>query len=141
MMRAASLRFTPPRSRAIAVRTDRARAGAWGRKYMNETPSAADRSLLELQVLAQIRDSLTTLNTDVREVREKVIRLEERDQRVSSLEQTIAKLDTRVDVLLKDKDRRDGAVSMGQAVVKHLPSLSLGAILTALAAWFSKAIH
>lgn len=108
---------------------------------MSEPVNAADRSLLELQVLAQIRDSLTTLNTDVREVREKVIRLEERDQRVSSLEQTIAKLDTRVDVLLKDKDRRDGAVSMGQAVVKHLPSLSLGAILTALAAWFSKAIH
>mgnify|MGYP003402515154 FL=1 len=108
---------------------------------MSEQPDAADRSLLELQVLAQIRDSLTTLNTDVREVREKVIRLEERDQRVSSLEQTIAKLDTRVDVLLKDKDRRDGAVSMGQAVVKHLPSLSLGAAITALAAWFSKAVH
>lgn len=108
---------------------------------MSEQPGAADRSLLELQVLAQIRDSLTTLNTDVREVREKVIRLEERDQRVSSLEQTIAKLDTRVDVLLKDKDRRDGAVSMGQAVVKHLPSLSLGAAITALAAWFSKAVH
>lgn len=108
---------------------------------MSEPVNAADRSLLELQVLAQIRDSLTTLNTDVREVREKVIRLEERDQRVSSLEQTIAKLDTRVDVLLKDKDRRDGAVNMGQAVVKHLPSLSLGAILTALAAWFSKALH
>lgn len=108
---------------------------------MSEPVNAADRSLLELQVLAQIRDSLTTLNTDVREVREKVIRLEERDQRVSSLEQTIAKLDTRVDVLLKDKDRRDGAVSMGQAVVKYLPSLSLGAILTALAAWFSKAIY
>ena len=108
---------------------------------MSEQPDAADRSLLELQVLAQIRDSLTTLNTDVREVREKVIRLEERDQRVSSLEQTIAKLDTRVDVLLKDKDRRDGAVSMGQAAVKHLPSLSLGAAITALAAWFSKAVH
>lgn len=108
---------------------------------MSEGGNPADRSLLELQVLAQIRDSLTTLNTDVREVREKVIRLEERDQRVSSLEQTIAKLDTRVDVLLKDKDRRDGAVSMGQAVVKHLPSLSLGAIIAALAAWFSKAIH
>ncbi len=108
---------------------------------MSEPVNAADRSLLELQVLAQIRDSLATLNTDVREVREKVIRLEERDQRVSSLEQTIAKLVTCVDVLRKDKDRRDGAVSLGQAVVKHLPSLSLGAILTALAAWFSKAIH
>lgn len=100
-----------------------------------------EKNLLELQVLQQIRDSLASLNSDMRETRERVIRLEERDQRVSSLEQTIAKLDTRVDVLLKDKDRRDGAVSMGQAVVKHLPSLSLGAILTALAAWFSKAIH
>lgn len=108
---------------------------------MSEQPSTADRSLLELQVLAQIRDSLTTLNTDVREVREKVIRLEERDQRVSSLEQTIAKLDTRVDVLLKDKDRRDGAVSMGQAVVKHMPSVGLGAIIATLATWFSKAVH
>lgn len=141
MISAAPLRFTPPPSRTMVPRSGRPRVGAWGRRYMNETPGAADRSLLELQVLAQIRDSLTTLNTDVREVREKVIRLEERDQRVSSLEQTIAKLDTRVDVLLKDKDRRDGAVSMGQAVVKHLPSLSLGAILTALAAWFSKALH
>lgn len=110
-----------------------------GLKVSDVTP-ANDRSLLELQVLAQIRDSLTTLNTDVREVREKVIRLEERDQRVSSLEQTIAKLDTRVDVLLKDKDRRDGAVSMGQAVVKHMPSVSFGAIITALAAWLTKGV-
>lgn len=108
---------------------------------MSEQPGAADRNLLELQVLAQIRDSLTTLNSDVREVREKVIRLEERDQRVSSLEHAITQLDTRVDVLLKDKDRRDGAVSFGQAVVKHLPSLSLGAVIAALASWFSKAAH
>lgn len=141
MTNTAPLRFTPLPSRTMVPRYGRQRVSAWGCRYMNGQPGAADRSLLELQVLAQIRDSLTSLNTDVREVREKVIRLEERDQRVSSLEQTIAKLDTRVDVLLKDKDRRDGAVSMGQAVVKHLPSLSLGAILTALAAWFSKALH
>lgn len=101
----------------------------------------SDSRHLELEVLKQIRDNLTTLNADMREVREKVIRLEERDQRVSALEQTIAKLDLRVDVLLKDKDRRDGAVSLGQAVVKHTPALSLGAILAALAGWFSKAFH
>lgn len=140
-MNAVPLRFTPLPSRTMVSRYRRPRVRAWGRKCMIEQSGSTDRSLLELQVLAQIRDSLTTLNTDVREVREKVIRLEERDQRVSALEQTIAKIDTRVDVLLKDKDRRDGAVSMGQAVVKHLPSLSLGAILTALAAWFSKALH
>lgn len=137
----APLRFTHPRPCVIATRENKARVGAWGRRYMNETPSAADRSLLELQVLAQIRDSLTTLNADMREVREKVIRLEERDQRVSSLEQTIAKLDTRVDVLLKDKDRRDGAVSFGQTLLKHLPSISFGGLLAAAAAWFTKAIH
>lgn len=137
-MTLAAPRFTPSLRHVMSTRQPRGRAGAWGRMNSND---GTDRSRLEIQVLAQIRDNLTALNTDVREVREKVIRLEERDQRVSALEQAIAKLDTRVDVLLKDKDRRDGAVSFGQAVVKHLPSLSLGAILAAIASWFAKATH
>ena len=100
-----------------------------------------EKNLLELQVLQQIRDSLASLNSDMRETRERVIRLEERDNRVSTLESLVATLDTRVDVLLKDKDRRDGAVSMGQTLLKHLPSISFGGLLAAAAAWFSKAIH
>lgn len=108
---------------------------------MSGEGNGADRALLELQVLSQIRDSLTTLNSDMREVREKVIRLEERDNRVSSLESLVATLDARIDVLLKDKDRRDGAVSFGQTLVKHLPSLSLGGLIAAIVGWFSKAIH
>ena len=99
-----------------------------------------DKSLLELQVLQQIRDSLSSLNSDMRETRERVIRLEERDNRVSSLESLVATLDARVDVLLKDKDRRDGAMSFGQILLKHLPSISFGGMLAAAAAWFSKAI-
>ena len=99
-----------------------------------------DKSLLELQVLQQIRDSLSSLNSDMRETRERVIRLEERDCRVSSLESLVATLDARVDVLLKDKDRRDGAMSFGQILLKHLPSISFGGMLAAAAAWFSKAI-
>ena len=62
-----------------------------------------EKSLLELQVLQQIRDSLSSLNSDMRETRERVIRLEERDCRVSALESLVATLDARVDVLLKDK--------------------------------------
>lgn len=74
---------------------------------------------MTLQVLAQIRDSLTVLTRDVRaaneatsDVRERVIRLEERDKRLDQIEATVAVLDGRVDVLLKDKDRRDGALGM-----------------------------
>lgn len=100
-----------------------------------------DKSLLELQVLQQIRDSLSSLNSDMRETRERVIRLEERDNRVSTLESLVATLDARVDVLLKDKDRRDGAMSFGQTLLKHLPSISFGGLLAAAAAWFAKAIH
>lgn len=99
-----------------------------------------DKKMLELQVLQQIRDSLSSLNSDMRETRERVIRLEERDCRVSSLENLVVTLDARVDVLLKDKDRRDGAMSFGQTLLKHLPSISVGGIIAALAAWFSKAI-
>lgn len=101
--------------------------------------SEPDKSLLKLQVLQQIRDSLSSLNSDMRETRERVIRLEERDCRVSSLESLVTTLDARVDVLLKDKDRRDGAMSFGQILLKHLPSISFGGMLAAAAAWFSKA--
>lgn len=103
--------------------------------------SEQDKSLLELQVLQQIRDSLSSLNSDMRETRERVIRLEERDNRVSTLESLVATLDARVDVLLKDKDRRDGAVSFGQTLLKHLPALSLGGLIAALASWFAKSTH
>lgn len=108
---------------------------------MSEPINSAERGLLELQVLSQIRDSLTTLNSDMREVREKVIRLEERDNRVSTLESLVATLDARVDVLLKDKDRRDGAVSFGQTLLKHLPSLSVGGLIAAVAGWLAKTFH
>ena len=99
-----------------------------------------DKSLLELQVLQQIRDSLSSLNSDMRETRERVIRLEERDNRVSTLESLVATLDARVAVLLKDKDRRDGAMSFGQTLLKHLPSISFGGLLAAATAWASKAL-
>lgn len=100
-----------------------------------------EKSPLELQVLTQIRDSLSSLNSDMRETRERVIRLEERDCRVSALESLVATLDARVDLLLKDKDRRDGVMSFGETLLKNLPSISFGGLLAAAAAWFAEAIH
>lgn len=74
---------------------------------------------MTLQVLAQIRDSLSAQNRDVRnvvesisDVRERVIRLEESNRRLEAVEATILLHDTRIDVLFKDKDRRDGALGM-----------------------------
>jgi hypothetical protein len=74
---------------------------------------------MTLQVLAQIRDSLSAQNRDVRnvvesisDVRERVIRLEESNRRLEAVEATILLHDSRIDVLLKDKDRRDGALGM-----------------------------
>lgn len=99
-----------------------------------------EKSPFELQVLTQIRDSLSSLSSDMRETRERVIRLEERDCRVSVLENLVATLDNRVDLLLKDKDRRDGAMSFGETLLKNLPSISFGGLLAAAVAWFSKAI-
>lgn len=100
-----------------------------------------EKSPFELQVLTQIRDSLSSLSSDMRETRERVIRLEERDCRVSVLENLVATLDNRVDLLLKDKDRREGAMSFGQTLLKNLPSISFGGLLAAAAAWFAETIH
>lgn len=81
---------------------------------------------MTLQVLAQIRDSLSAQNRDMKafssdmravvesvsDVRERVIRLEERDRRLADVESDLKVLDAKVAALMKDKDQRDGAVGM-----------------------------
>jgi len=74
---------------------------------------------MTLQVLAQIRDSMTAQNRDVRstkeaivDVRERVIRLEESNRRLEAVEHATKEHDAKIDALLKDKDRRDGALGM-----------------------------
>lgn len=71
---------------------------------------------LQLQVLAQIRDSLTVihrkqdgLDNKLTDVNVRVVRLEERDERLERAEKSIERLDGKVDTLLRDKDQRDGA--------------------------------
>jgi hypothetical protein len=71
---------------------------------------------MTLQVLAQIRDSLTGLTRDVRsakeatsDVRERVIRLEENNRRLDDVEADLKAVDVKVGILMRDKDNRDGA--------------------------------
>lgn len=87
---------------------------------------------MTLQVLAQIRDNLSALSRDVRsnneataDVRERVIRLEERDKRLEAVEIAQAHTDARVDVLMKDKDRRDGAIGMLATIKSWAPFLAM----------------
>lgn len=105
------------------------------------TRMAGSTEGMTLQVLAQIRDSLTAVSRDIRanneatsDVRERVIRLEERDKRLEHAEEAIDAINARVDVLMQDKDRRDGAYGMLGTIKAWLPFLgSLAAI--AAAAW------
>jgi hypothetical protein len=66
---------------------------------------------MTLQVLAQIRDSLTALTRDVRsaneatsDVRERVIRLEENNRRLDDVESDVKAIDVKVAILMRDKD-------------------------------------
>lgn len=101
-------------------------------------PRATQENSLDSRVLKQISETLSDLSKDIRETRERVIRLEERDQRVSRLEQHILLLDERVLALMKDKDRRDGAVTAGQFIAKHLPIAGIAALAAAASAFIAK---
>jgi hypothetical protein len=74
---------------------------------------------MTLQVLAQIRDSLSAQNRDIRntveaisDVRERVIRLEESNRRLEAVEKTTNDHNRRIDDLEADKLRRDGAIGL-----------------------------
>jgi len=95
---------------------------------------------MTLQILAQIRDSLTALTRDVRsaneataDVRERVIRLEERDKRLDDLESDMKAADTRIGILMRDKDNRDGATSFLSKVPTWMAFLvTLGTVFSAI---------
>ncbi|MET1083773.1 MAG: hypothetical protein ABWY12_12110 [Burkholderiales bacterium] len=95
---------------------------------------------MTLQVLAQIRDSLTALTRDVRsaneatsDVRERVIRLEERDKRLDDLEADMKAADLKIGILMRDKDNRDGANKFLSKVPNWLSFLvALGSVFSAV---------
>lgn len=82
---------------------------------IDDARNSAGLSLMD-QVLLQIRDNLTAINrkqdtigTQVQDMNARVIRLEEREERLERLEKLVEKQDGKIDVLLRDKDQRDGA--------------------------------
>ncbi|MDB5707866.1 MAG: hypothetical protein JWN66_4982 [Sphingomonas bacterium] len=105
------------------------------------TVPAHGAEAMTVQILAQIRDSLSAINRkqdtiskDVGEASVRIARLEERNERVNRIEAAVQSLDARVDVLLKDKDRRDGATGIVGVIMKS-PTLGwlVGAVITAWA--------
>lgn len=95
---------------------------------------------MTLQVLAQIRDSLSAMSRDVRanteatgDVRERVIRLEEQNKRMEDLEASHKATNVKVDILMRDKDNRDGATSFLSKVPTWLSFvIALGSIFSAI---------
>ena len=95
---------------------------------------------MTLQVLAQIRDSLAAQGRDMRavgesisDVRERVIRLEERDKRLADLEADVKATDAKVSVLMTEKANRDGANRFIRTVPNWLPFLiALGSVFSAI---------
>ncbi len=101
-------------------------------------PTVVDaRSRLELQVLAQIRDNLTLIHREQRDMREsmksvdekigdareRIIRLEERDTRLNRVETDLERHREQLGALLKDKDNRDGAMRFGNWLLRYGPAL------------------
>jgi len=96
---------------------------------------------MTVQILAQIRDSLSAINRkqdniskDVSSASERIARLEERNERVSRIESTMQAIESRIDILMMDKDRRDGASGFAKELLKS-PALGwlTGAAVTAWA--------
>ena len=85
---------------------------------------------MTLQVMAQIRDVMSQMNRDIRgmkestdDVRDRVIRLEERNRRLDDVELSCKVLDGKVDMLLADKERREGVGSALGWLLKWGPTL------------------
>lgn len=95
---------------------------------------------LQLQILGQIRDSLTVINRKqdaltgkVDDYALRVVRLEERNERIARLESMVAASDAKIDALLKDKDQRDGAQKVFVGFRGWLPVLiAIGAAVASI---------
>lgn len=105
------------------------------------TAQAHGSEAMTVQILAQIRDSLSAINRkqdnivrDVSSSSERIARLEERNERINRLEVTVQNLADKIGALLKDKDRRDGASGFIRELLKS-PTLGwlVGAVVSAWA--------
>jgi len=97
---------------------------------------------MQLQVLGQIRDSLALMHKkqeriseDVSSINVRVVKLEERDERLERAERAVVALDSKIDVLMTDKSKREGASSVFVGIRGWTPVII--AIIAALCSVFS----
>lgn len=114
--------------------------------FMEGFVSGADeptvREQLTIQILTQIRDHLALIERkqDIFGVEqhtqsERIVRLEERNERFARLEADLSREKGRVDALMRDKDKRDGAIGLAEWFSKHWPFTAFATAAAAFVAW------
>lgn len=103
-----------------------------------------DRQSRELtnQVLIQIRDNLAQINRKQDAFGEeqnaqgnRIVRLEERNERMTRLEAAQEKVAGQVELLIADKHKRDGAIGVWSWLSNNWPTAGLITALGAFVAW------
>lgn len=95
--------------------------------------AATTNEELHLQILTQIRDTLQQQGKTLYDVKDRVLILEARDERIARLESHIEKLTGITEALVSDKDQRDGASKVFVGVKGWTPVLiALGAAVASI---------
>ncbi len=105
-----------------------------------EDTSARDQ--LTIQILTQIRDNLDLIRRkqdsfgdDLHTLTTRVAVIEERNGRMDRIEAKVEREAGRTDALMRDKDQRDGAISVWGWLAKNWPFAGLVGALGAFVAW------
>ncbi len=107
------------------------------------------RHELTVQILTQIRDSLDLIRRkqdtfdgslrefggDIHAISERTARLEERNERFTRIENENARLAGQVELLVADKNKRDGAIGAWSWLANNWPVAGLATALGALVAY------
>lgn len=100
------------------------------------------RHELQVQILTQIRDSLDLIRRkqdsfgdDLHTLTTRVAVIEERNGRMDRIEAKQERESARVDALMRDKDKREGAIGAVEWVGKHWPFTLVSGGLAALVAY------
>lgn len=98
------------------------------RKFMMPVDEEAAVRQMEVEAFRQIADGIKLLNTDMRDVRERLIRIES-----NQLDRQVKSQGERIDALERDRDKRDGASNILTTILK---SPAIGWLAgAAVAAW------
>ncbi len=96
--------------------------------------SISDRQKETATILAGVQDEIRGVREQVQDTRERVIRIESNqlDRTVANLAEKVESNGKRIDALEADKDRRDGAIGLGNWALRSWPALIGFALLVAV---------